>query len=156
MRRSITLKFLKGVSSMEIMLFVGFPSLFLAACSAQQTYPEAQRMGSDVAVEVKSLAPDVPAFFTYHYRGKKVNFFVINVDNRVLSFLDACARCYSAKGGYRCDGGAIICWECNVRILISQIEKGIGSCYPIEVEGSLRDGRYLIPISNLEERVDKF
>ena len=152
----MTLKFLKCVSSMEILLLVGFPSLFLAACSAQQTHPEAQRMGSDVALEVKTLVPNMPAFFTYHYRGKKVNFFVIKVDNRVLSFLDACARCYPAKRGYRCEGGSIICRECNVRIPISEIEKGIGNCYPIKVEGSLRDGRYLIPFSQLEEMVDKF
>jgi len=152
----MTLKLLKCVSSMEILLLVGFPSLFLAACSAQQTYPEAQRMGSNVAVEVKTLVPNIPAFFTYHYRGKKVTFFVIKVDNRVLSFLDACARCYPAKHGYRCEGGSIICRECNVRIPISQIEKGIGSCYPIKVEGSLQDGRYLIPVSQLEKMVDKF
>ena len=96
------------------------------------------------------------SLFHLQYRGKKINFFVIKVDNRVLSFLDACARCYPAKRGYRCEGGSIICRECNVRIPISQIEKGIGSCYPIKVEGSLRDGRYLIPVSQLKEMVDKF
>ena len=63
-------------------------------------------MGPDVAVEVKSLVPDVPAFFTYYYRGKKINFFVMKVDNGVLSFLDACAHCYPAKSGYRYEGGS--------------------------------------------------
>jgi uncharacterized membrane protein len=152
----MTSNFLKYVSSMEVFLLILFTGLFLVSCSREQAFREAPRSGPDVAVEVKSLAPDVPAFFTYHYRGKKTNFFVMKVDNRVLSFLGACARCYPAKRGFRYEGGSIICRECNVRYSVSQIEKGIGSCFPVRVEGSLRDGKYLIPISVLEGMADKF
>ncbi len=141
---------------MKIFLLVLFGCLFIAACSAQPAYREAPRSGPDIAVELKTLVPDVPAFFTYHYRGKKINFFVMKVDGRVLSFFDACARCYPARRGYRYEEGSIICRECNVRYSVSQIEKGIGSCFPIRVEGSLRDGKYLIPVSVLEGMADKF
>jgi len=152
----MTSKFLKCVSSIEVLLIGLFAALFLVSCSAQQTYREAPRSGQDVAVEVKSLAPEVPAFFTYHYHGKKINFFVMKVDNRILSFLDACTHCYPAKRGYRYEGGSIICRECNVRYSASQLEKGMGSCYPVRIEGSLRDGKYLIPVTLLKGMADKF
>ena len=146
----------KCVSSMKLSFLVIVFVLLLASCSAQQTYQEAPRLGPNVAVEVKTLVPDMPAFFTYHYRGKKINYFVVKSDNKILSFLDACARCYPAKRGYHYEGGSIICRECNVRYAVSQIEKGIGSCVPIRVEGSLRNGKYLIPVSVLEGMADKF
>ena len=148
--RSITSKFLKCVFSRQILLLVWLPGLFLYSCSAQQTYQNPQRLGRDVSVEVDTLVPNVPAFFTCRYHGKKINFFVIKEDNKVVSFLDACSRCYPAKRGYRCEGGSIVCRECNVRYSLSQIEKGIGGCFPIRVEGSVRDGRYLIPLRGLK------
>jgi len=113
-------------------------------------------VGQDVAVEVQTLSPDIPSFFTYYFRGRKINFFVVKVDDRVISFLDACSRCYPAKRGYHSDKDYIICRECGVRYSVSQIEQGIGSCFPIRIEGFLRDGKYLIPISVLEGMADKF
>ncbi len=141
---------------MKSLFFFLSTFLFLLSCSAQPTYQEARRSGADVVVEAKTLERDVPAFFTYRYAGKKINFFVVKVDEKVLSFLDACGRCYPAKLGYRAERGSIVCRECNVRYSVSQIEKGIGSCFPIKIEGSLRDGKYLIPASALEGMADKF
>jgi len=152
----MTSKFRKGVFSRNLLFLLWLPGLFLYSCFTQQTYPEPQRLGRDVVVETNTLVPSVPSFFTYRYHGKKINFFVLKEDNKVVSFLDACSRCYPTKRGYRCEGGSIVCRECNVRIPISQIEKGIGSCYPMRVEGSIRDGKYLIPLSTLEGFVDKF
>jgi len=130
--------------------------LFLSACSRQPSYPEPPRTGREVAVDIGTLRPEIPVFFTYHYRGKKINFFVVKVDEKILSFLDACARCYPAKKGYRCENGALICRECSVSYSITGIEKGVGSCVPIRIAGSLRNGKYLIPLSVLEGMVDKF
>jgi len=130
--------------------------LSLGACAKQPSYPEPPRMGNDVAVESATLRPEVPVFFTYHYQGKKINFFVMKVEGRVLSFLDACARCYPAKRGYRFDGGRLVCRECNVNYSVSEIEKGMGSCFPIRITGHLQDGKYLIPLSTLERMAEKF
>jgi uncharacterized membrane protein len=133
-----------------------FVFLSLGACAKQPGYPEPPRIGPDVAVEVKTLTPEVPLFFTYHYHGKKINFFVVKINGRVLSFIDACASCYPARLGYRYDNGFFVCRKCNVRYSVSEIENGVGGCFPIRIEGSLRDGKYLIPVSVLEGLADKF
>lgn len=128
----------------------------LGACAKQPAYPEPPRAGNDVVVDVQTLRPEIPVFFTYHYQAKRINFFVIKIDGRVLSFLDACARCYPAKLGYHFDGGYLLCRECNVRYSVSEIEKGAGSCFPMRITGNLQDGKYLIPLAVLEGMADKF
>ena len=141
---------------MKLFVVVLLVFLSLGACAKQPTYPEPPRLGSDVAVDIGTLVPETPIFFTHHYQGKKINFFVLKVDEKVLSFLDACARCYPAKKGYRYDDGALFCRDCNVNYAITGIEKGVGSCVPIRIEGSLQGGKYLIPFSVLEGMADKF
>ena len=141
---------------MKMFVVVLFVFLSLGACARQPSYPEPPRLGNDVAVDSETLKPEIPVFFTYHYRGKKINFFVINTGGRVLSFLDACARCYPEKRGYRFDSGHLICRECNVTYSVSDIEKGVGSCFPIRITGNLQDGKYLIPLSTLEGMAAKF
>lgn len=130
--------------------------MFIAACSKQPSYPEPARIGSDVSIDIASLKPSAPEFFTYHHGGKKINFFVINIDGKILSFFDACERCYPKKKGYRNEGGNVVCKACNIKFPVTEIEKGIGSCFPIKLEGSVKDGKYLIPVSNLESKADKF
>ena len=144
------------IKTMKILFLVSFSCLFLVSCSAQPTYRDAPRSGQEVVVEVKTLTPEVPVFFTYRYGGKKVNFFVVKMNDRVLSFLDACARCYPWKRGYRYSAGRLICRECDVKYAISEIEKGFGSCFPIRIEGFLRAGEYHIALSVLEGMADKF
>ena len=144
------------IRAMKVLFLVSVSCLLLVSCSAQPTYRDAPRSGQEVVVEVKTLTPEVPVFFTYRYGGKKVNFFVVKMNDRVLSFLDACARCYPGKRGYRYSDGRLICRECDVKYAISEIEKGFGSCFPIRIEGSLRAGEYRIPLSVLERMADKF
>jgi uncharacterized membrane protein len=81
---------------------------------------------------------------------------VLKINDKVLSFLDSCTSCYPSKRGYWVDDGHVTCRTCDVRFSLSDIEKGFGSCSPISVEGHLQDGKYLIPVSFLEEAVDKF
>jgi len=129
---------------------------FLPACSGQSAYPEPPRMGREIVIDVSRLPSEIPKFFAYHYSGKKINFFVVKSKDKVLSFLDACVRCYTEKRGYRYEGGYVICRACNMRYPVSEIEKGLGSCYPIKLAGHIQDGKYYIPLSLLEEQADKF
>ncbi len=130
--------------------------LMSVSCSREPVYQEARSTGGYVLVDVKKLALDTPKFLTYHFRGKNVNFFVIRTGGQVLSFLDACASCYPYKKGFRFDNGYVICRECNVRYSVTDLEKGIGRCFPIRLEGRLRDGEYDIPVAGLEAGADKF
>ena len=141
----------------KISHIIFFAILFLASCAKQPVYSEPEQIGSEVVININSLKSGVPEFFTYHYtKGKKINFFVVNIDGRILSFFDACERCYPKKLGYRPDNGNVVCRACNIRFPLSEIEKGVGSCAPIKLEGHIKDGKYLIPVSNIEVKADKF
>lgn len=133
-----------------------FILLFLILSYRQPVYPEPPHIGSDVVIEVGTLKHEIPQFFTYHYHDKNISFFVVKTGDKVLSFLDACSRCYRHKRGYRFDNGQFVCRKCDVEYSVQEIEKGVGSCYPIKVSGYLQDGRYIIPLSALEKMADKF
>ncbi len=126
------------------------------SCSRERAYQEALSRGGYVVVDANKLPLDTPKFLTYHFRGKNVNFFVIRTGGQVLSFLDACASCYPYKKGFRFDNGYLICRECNIRYSVTDLEKGIGRCFPIRLEGVLRNGEYSIPVASLETAADKF
>jgi uncharacterized membrane protein len=130
--------------------------LLLGSCSRERGFKEAPRAGEYVVVDVSKLPSGTPKYLTYRVKGKNVNFFVIKSGGRVLSFLDACASCYPYKKGYIFDRGHFICRECNIRYSIADMEKGVGRCFPIRVEGFPRDGEYAIPVANLEAAADKF
>lgn len=146
----------KRLSRLAAALLLSFSVSMFAACSRQPSYPPPPLQGSDVAIDIAGLKPDVPAFYTYHYQGKKINFFVCRVGGKVFSFLDACASCYTQKRGYRYDEGKVVCRDCNMKFSMYQLEKGLGSCYPIKIEGRVENGKYLVPVSTLEGAADKF
>ncbi len=136
-------------------LFLFF-SLFVAACTSQQKYVSPTVVGSAVIVEVSSLPPETPRFFTYQYHNKNINFFVLRMDNGVQSYLDACASCYPHKLGYRCEDGSVVCRACGMRFSVYKLEKGLGGCYPIRIEGRTERGKYIIPLASLEAEAGKF
>lgn len=128
----------------------------LLSCSKAPVYPEAPRAGEYLVVDVSSLSTEIPEYFTYHHNGKNVNFFVIKIGDSVFSFLDACAVCYPQRKGFSFDKGYFVCRACNVRYSVTQIEKGIGGCFPIRISGDLRDRNYFIAASTLQDAADKF
>jgi uncharacterized membrane protein len=141
---------------MKILFIVLFVFLSLISCTKQPVYPEPLRIGTEMAVEMNELQGEIPKYFTYHYRGKNINFFVVKVGDRVISFFDACASCYAARRGYRFDNGYFFCRACNERYSTAEIEKGVGSCFPIRLDGYYAQGKYFIPVSALEAMADKF
>jgi len=136
--------------------FLAAASFLILSCSKPHSYPAPQRIGADIVIETSSLELDVPKFYTYRFQGKYVNFFVIKMPDATLSFLDACASCYPHKQGFRCEGNEVICRYCDTRYPIGKLEKGLGNCYPIRIEGRMENGKYLIPAAMLESSADKF
>ncbi len=130
--------------------------LCVAACTRQPLYPEAVRKGTVVSVDITALQECVPHFYSYHSLGHTVNFFIIKIDGRVLSFLDACMKCHPKKRGFRFDSGSVICRACDERFPVSEIEKGFGSCYPIKLEGQVYGREYQIPAPVLEEMAKRY
>ncbi|HUI68002.1 MAG TPA: Fe-S-containing protein [Nitrospirota bacterium] len=137
-------------------MVVSLVLFILPACSRQASYPSPMRIGPDIVIDTSVLQIGVPKFYTYLFQGKRVNFFVVKMEDRTLSFLDACVSCYPHKKGYRCEDNAVICRNCNVRLPISKLEKGIGNCYPIKIEGRMEKGMYLISADILEKAANKF
>lgn len=150
-RSFFSVAFGKGILCILILL-----SLFFVSCSKQTPYPEAARTASDVVIDVKTLGPEVPQFFTYRHQGKNINFFVVKIGDNVFSYLDACAKCYASKRGYGFQSGYLVCKACNVRYSISEIEKGFGSCFPLRLPGRLQGDKCLIPLLELEKASNKF
>ena len=139
-----------------VLLF--FTSLFLlfTACSRQPVYPPPAVSGRDAVVDASALTQEVPQFYTYRYQGKNISYFVIKLNDTVVSFFDACASCYPHKLGYRCEDGAVVCRACGLKFSVSQLEKGIGGCYPIRIAGRTEKGKYLIPLASLEAEAGRF
>lgn len=137
-------------------LFFFFLVSVLPACSRQPDYETPVRIGPDVAVDLSKLKDNRPLFFAYHYKGKKINFFIVKIGDTVMSFLDACNSCYPYKRGYIYDNGMLVCRYCNEKYRMDEIATGIGSCYPIKLPGRVQDGRYLISVLILEKNASRF
>lgn len=131
-------------------------STIILSCSKQPLYPSPQIIGDMVVIDLALLREETPLFYSYNYNNKRINFFVIKIHGEISSYLDACYSCYPKKLGFGFDNGYIYCRSCNVRYSISDIKKGIGSCYPIKIPGELGEGRYFIPIKILQEGANKF
>ena len=141
---------------LALLLATSLVWFILSACSRSASYPSPIQIGPDIAIDMSALELEVPKFYTYRFQDKKVNFFVIKMKDRTLSFLDACSSCYPHKQGYRCEDNSVICRYCNVRFPVSKLEKGIGNCYPIKIEGRMENGKYLIRADILKKEANKF
>lgn len=72
--------------------------IILSACSRQLGYPEAPRSGQDISVDISALQHGIPHYFSRDLKGIKINFFVVKkTDSSVISFLDACTKCFAQK-----------------------------------------------------------
>jgi hypothetical protein len=132
-------------------------ALFLAAsCSRQPSYAPAPVSGADVSIKVNSLPLDVPQFFTHKVRGKSLNFFVIRLNSGIQAYLDACATCFAGRRGFAHEDGAVVCRVCGTRYPVHKLDKGIGGCYPIRLQGRSENGRYIIPLASIEAEAGKF
>lgn len=128
----------------------------LFGCTRQSVYPAPPVSGADAVIDTAALTPDVPQFFTYQYQGRNISFFVISMDGKVVSFFDACASCYKHKQGYRWEENGVTCRYCGMKFPIYKLEKGLGGCYPIRLEGRIAEGKYRIPLASLEAEAGKF
>ena len=128
----------------------------LASCSSQQRFPSPPVQGDSIVVSLASLPLEVPQFYSYRTKGTLVNFFIIRMQDRVLSFLDACLTCYPRKLGYASHEGFVVCRACDTHYSIYKLEKGIGGCFPIRIEGIREGDSYRIARSTFDRHSAKF
>jgi len=146
--------FLNGILRAASCLSVAV--LLCSSCSRQPVYPPPALSDGNAVVDISALKPEIPQFYTYTYQGKNISFFVVRMNDGVQSYFDACVTCYPKKLGYRCESGYVTCRACNMDFSVYKLEKGIGGCYPIKLEGKTANGRYLIPVKTLESMAEKF
>jgi uncharacterized membrane protein len=145
------------MKQMHLFLVLTVLTIF-SACTHQPVYPSPSVAGKDVTISIASLKQDIPQFYTYRSQGKNISFFVLRLDNKVLAFLDACASCYPHKQGYRYEenSNSVTCRYCNMNFSLYKLEKGLGGCYPIKIEGRMDEGKYIIPVAKLESAASRF
>lgn len=128
----------------------------VSACSRQPLYPPPPISGGEIAIDIASLHAEVPQFFTLSVSGRPVSFFVIRMNNGAQAYFDACVTCYPQKRGYAYRDNRVICRKCNMDFSIYKLDKGVGGCYPIKLQGRTEGGRFLIPITAIEAEAGKF
>ncbi len=136
--------------------FLAVLVLFIPACSRQPRYEAPPVSENDVVVDITSLPLEVPRFYTYSVKGRNVSFFVLKLKSGVSAFFDACVSCYPQKLGYSYKDGYITCRACNMHFSIYKLEKGLGSCFPIKIDGRVKGTNYHIPLALLESHANKF
>lgn len=128
----------------------------LSACSQQPRYDSPPVVGNEVVIDISSLPLEDPKFYTLRIRNRNVSFFLLKLNNGVFAFFDACVSCYPQKRGYACKDGYVTCRACNMRFSIYKLEKGLGGCFPIKIDGKLAGTSYHIPMATIEENANKF
>jgi uncharacterized membrane protein len=129
---------------MKRLTIVLIVAVFLCACESRSAYHRAPFDGNKCEIDVSNLKGNQPEFYFADLDGKTVVFFVLKVNGEIQSYFNACRECFRKNLGFRLDNGFIQCKACNVKYPVEALKDGIGSCYPIQLKGALRENRYVI------------
>jgi uncharacterized membrane protein len=127
----------------KIFLLV-FVVLLLGSCARRPVYPEAPFDGKEVRIALSGIETGKPVFYSVVLDAKKINYFIVKTEGDISSYFDACAKCYPRKLGYRLEGDQVVCRACGVRYATGDLKEGIGSCYPIKLQGHVEGNFYVI------------
>ncbi len=128
----------RAVMTLSILIFL------FCSCSKMPVYPQAPLQGTSVRIALSDLHEKKPVFYTFRAEKGSINYFVVKLDGSCQSYFDACAQCYRKKRGYRPAGDRIVCRACDVNYSVYDLKEGIGSCYPIKLEGRVKGDVYEI------------
>jgi uncharacterized membrane protein len=128
---------------MSIMLITG--------CAKKPEYREAPVAEGEIVIDISSLKGKTPVFFSYHQDGRRYDFLVQSVEGEVRSYVDACFKCAPKKKGFEASGNRLRCRKCGESFPLENLS-GIGSCYPIPLNGEVRGDIYVIKIEQLIEK----
>ncbi len=90
-------------------------------------------------------------YFKINAGNKTVKFFVLKAGDGVIrAALDACDVCYKEKKGYRQEGSAMICRNCDNIFPASQINVQRGGCNPVPLSRRIEGGKLVLDARELE------
>ena len=118
--------------------------LLFSACSKKPVYPEAPFDGDSIRIELAVIPEKSPVFFTFTKDNRKINFFLLRRNGNIESYFDACGKCYPRKLGFSLEQDRVVCRACDVSYRLDDLKEGIGSCYPIKLEGRVEGKTFVI------------
>jgi len=116
----------------------------LISCAREPSYIQAPFNGYTSEIDVSTLMPKQPRFYSLSIENKKISFFLVKVNGGIQAYFNACRECYSKKAGFRFEDGFIKCKSCSERWPLESLQDGIGNCYPIPLKGALKGPKYVI------------
>jgi uncharacterized membrane protein len=119
------------------------------SCNSKPVYSSPPVEDGEVVINVGLMEDARPEFYSITLKGKRIDFFVFKLNGVVESYFDACAKCYPYRMGYVVEGFYLRCKYCNKRYPLDTLKTGIGSCYPLPLNGRLRGDEYHISLSEL-------
>ncbi len=125
--------------------------LFSFACNSKKAYNAPDIRDGYAVINIAELKDATPQFFSLKIQNKRIDFFVLKLGSAIESYLDACIKCYPHKKGYSADGFYLVCQYCNVRYPLDSLKTGVGSCYPIPIQGELKRQEYRISLDRLRK-----
>ena len=123
-------------------------TLTLIACVQKPEYAPISVVGNEVAIDISLLKELVPTFYTYKHKGKRYDFFVQSSGGEIKAFIDACFKCGAERKGFEITGKRLKCRSCGESFPLNSLS-GIGSCYPIPIQGQLRGDTFYIKTSTI-------
>jgi uncharacterized membrane protein len=110
--------------------------------------------GTDVVTaSLDELRPGTAQFFCYRDRtGHEVRFVLARtIDGAVHSVFDACRQCYRFHKGYTIADGYLVCRLCGNRYKLDQMQVGLASCQPVQLENREHGNRVEVKVAALEK-----
>ena len=128
----------------------------LISCAKEPSYIQAPFNGYTSEIDVSTLMPKQPLFYSLSIEGKNISFFLVKVDSEIQSYFNACKECYPKKLGFSFEEGYVKCRSCNERWPMESLRDGIGGCYPIPLKGVSKGHQYVITREALMEGMNFF
>ena len=103
-----------------------------------------------VTIPAAQVSDGKAHYFSYRSGGAAINFFLLKSQDGVIrAAFDACDVCYHAKKGYRQEGDAMVCNNCNMKFSSDLINEVKGGCNPAPIQRSVADGKIVIAATEL-------
>lgn len=114
--------------------------------------------GRDFGAAAATFADGQARFFEYATAaGRMVSFFIMRSSDGVIrAAADACTVCYRERRGYRQQGDAMVCNNCNKSFRSVDINVITGGCNPIPLERTIDGDRVVIRAAALEQAAAYF
>ena len=141
---------------MRLLLAIPCLMYILISCAREPSYIQAPLNAHTSEIDVSTLMPQQPRFYSLSVQGKKISFFLVKVNGEIQSYFNACKECYPKKLGFSFEEGYMKCRSCDARWPLESLRDETGGCCPIPLKGVLKGDKYVITRESLVEGLKFF